>query len=638
MIWNFDYDISAIFVISTLILYYCYRKALPLVYNKMFLCLLIVTELVAVTDIIASVIVSYGTFFSIFTLYFSNILYYIALALTPAVFCNYAASFARKPILKKHFVKYLIYAIPFIIALAFILASPVFHTVFSVSDTHVFQYESFRPVIFFETVFYLLLGGGFILQTQRELRMGERYAIYLYVAISLFGHVYQVYVNAYTQMVSMMNTVGLLIIFLMYQNPDYDRDRRSGMYREMGVVKLKEEDILYGKNRPYLSIVIGNYKELRSVYGEMLTDHVLFEVGKFLRTTFPKLPHFYAHNGRFVCDYSRDNVDIQEYADTVFERFRHPFVLDGEEYFLAVSIVYADGSVPFESHKIMRDTMRIAAEEAVEKGSGTLLPVAVEHHEKALRSVRITEVLKQALTGDNLLIYYQPIYGIKEHRIVAAEALVRLYDKELGLIFPEEFIWKAEENGSILTLGEQVFRKVCQFVQKNNMDALGLQFIEVNLSPMQCVREQLSEEFSSIMMEYGIDPKYIGLEITESQAVDMDIVRTNMTRLSSRGVSFALDDYGTGYSNLVNVLSLPLNIVKIDKSLVWAYFNEGNDLLTRIMMAFENETFSLVVEGVETEEMAEELANLGCRYEQGYFYSKPIPEYAFIKYVTDQHY
>jgi sensor c-di-GMP phosphodiesterase-like protein len=88
----------------------------------------------------------------------------------------------------------------------------------------------------------------------------------------------------------------------------------------------------------------------------------------------------------------------------------------------------------------------------------------------------------------------------------------------------------------------------------------------------------------------------------------------------------------------VNVLSLPLNIVKIDKSLVWAYFNEGNDLLTRIMMAFENETFSLVVEGVETEEMAEELANLGCRYEQGYFYSKPIPEYAFIKYVTDQHY
>ncbi len=638
MIWNFDFDISAILVLTSLILYYCHRKALPLVYNKMFLYLLIVTETVAVTDIIASVIVSYGAFFSIFTLYFSNILYYVALALTPAVFANYAASFAHKPIMKKHSAKHWLSASPFIATLFVILASPVFHTVFSISESHVFQYEAFRPALFFETVFYLLLGGVFILQAQRELRMSERYALYLYIAISLFGHIYQVYVNAYTQMVSMMNTVGLLIIFLMYQNPDYDRDRRSGMYREMGVVKMKSEDILYGRNRPYLTVAIGNYRELRSVYGEMLTDHVLFEVGKYLRATFPKLPHFYAHNGKFVCDYSREHVDIQDYAEAVFERCRHPFVLDGEEYFLSVSIIYADGSVPFESHKVMRDTMRIAANEAVEKGAETLMIVSAEHHNKAIRSVKITEVLKQALTGDNLLIYYQPIYGIKEHRIVAAEALVRLYDKELGLIFPEEFIWKAEENGSILTLGEQVFRKVCQFVQKNNMDALGLKFIEVNLSPMQCVREQLCDEFSGIMEEYGVDPKHIGLEITESQAVDMDIVRTNMTHLSAKGVSFALDDYGTGYSNLVNVLSLPLNIVKIDKSLVWAYFNEGNDLLVRIITAFENETFNLVVEGVETEEMAEKLANLGCHYEQGYFYSKPIPEYAFIKYVTDQRY
>lgn len=638
MTWNFDYNISAIMILSTLMIYYVYRRPLPLVHNKLFFLLLTINNLVAITDVVSSVISSYGVFYTIPTLYGANMIYYVCLALSPAVFCNYAAAFSHKPIMKKRSMKYWLYATPFFATLALIFVTPVYHTIFSINESHVFQYEPFRQVIFFETVFYLLVGGAFVLQAQRELRMGERYSLYLFVAISLFGHIYQVYIFHYTQMVSMMNTVGLLIIFLIHQNPDYDRDRRSGMYREMGVVKMKAEDLLYGINRPYLTVAIGNYKELRSVYGELLSDHVLFEMGKYLRATFPNTPHFYAHNGRFVCDYSRKGLDVQAYAEKIFRRCREPFILDGEKYYVSPSIIYTDGDISLESHKIMRDTMRIAADEAIEKGTETLLHVSMEHHDKAMRSVKIAEILKQALSGDNLLIYYQPIYGIQERRIVGAEALVRLYDKELGLIMPDEFIWKAEENGSILTLGEQVFRKVCQFVEKNDMDKLGLKFIEVNLSPMQCVREQLAEEFSVIMNEYGIDPKYIGFEITESQAVDMNIVRDNMLHLSAKGVSFALDDYGTGYSNLVNVLSLPLNIVKIDKSLVWAYFNEGNDLLTRIIAAFENESFNLVVEGVETEEMASRLADLGCHYEQGYFYSKPIPEYAFIKYVTDQRY
>ena len=638
MIWNFDFDICAIIFITTLTLYYIYRKPLPLIHNRMFLMLMISSEAVAITDIVASIMVSYGKHFSIPALYAINMLYYFVLTLTPALFCNYAAALAHKSLWQKATWKYRIYAIPFIAMVVLNIITPFYPTFFSITANHTFAYESFRPCVFWETIAYLLLGGAFVLEEQEKLRMSERYSIYIYLGLSLLGHIYQCYINPYIQTVSLANTVGILIIFLIHQNPDYDRDRRSGMYREMGVIKMKTEDLIYNNNRSYLTIALANYKEIRSVYGDLISDGLLYELGKFLRMEFPGTPHFYAHNGRFVCDYARKGLTIEEYSKRVFNRCYSPFYLNGAEFYLNPVIVYTDGDVLLESHKVMRDTMRFAADMAIARGAGTILHITEEEHQKALRRTKIDAILNQALDGDNLLIYYQPIYGTKEKRIVGAEALVRLYDKELGLIFPDEFIGRAEENGSILQLGEQVFRKVCQFVQKNSMEELGLKFIEVNLSPIQCVREQLAEEFIDIMKEYGIDPKYIGLEITESQAADMEIVRSNMDDLSAMGVSFALDDYGTGYSNLVNVLSLPLNIVKIDKSLVWAYFNEGNDLLVRVIKTFESENLNLVVEGVETEEMACELAELGCHYEQGYFYSKPIPEYAFLKYVMDQRY
>ena len=638
MIWNFDFDISAIVIITTLILYYVYRKPLPLIHNLLFLALMVLSDLVAITDVVASIMTSYGGRFTIPALYGINMLYYLCLISVPAVFCNYAAALSHKQVIKTRSLKYVFFSIPFLIMVLMDMITPFYHTFFSINSNHIFSYEGFRPVIFYETVLYLLLGGAFVLAEQTNLRVSERYSVYIYLGLSLLGHIYQCYINPYIQTVSLANTVGILIVFLIHQNPDYDRDRRSGMYREMGVVKMKAEDLLYGLNRSYLTVAVENYKELRSSYGEVVSDHVLFELGKFLRSRFPRMNHFYVHNGKFVCDYARYGVKAEDYAKVVFDRCKEPFYIDGLTYYISPYIVYTDGDVVMENHRVMRDTMRIAADEAASMGAGTILHVTEAMHQKAIRSVKIDSVLNQALQGDNLLIYYQPIYGIKERRIVGAEALVRLYDKEMGLIMPDEFIWRAEETGRVLKLGEQVFRKVCQFVKKSNMESLGLQFIEVNLSPLQCMREQLAEEFQEIMKEYGVDPKYICLEITESHTVNIDVVRENMVNLSNMGVSFALDDYGTGYSNLVNVLSLPLNIVKIDKSIVWAYFNEGNKLLTKVISMFENENLRLVVEGVETEEMACKLEELGCHYEQGYFYSKPIPEYAFLKYVTDQRY
>ena len=133
-----------------------------------------------------------------------------------------------------------------------------------------------------------------------------------------------------------------------------------------------------------------------------------------------------------------------------------------------------------------------------------------------------------------------------------------------------------------------------------------------------------------------MDPKYINLEITESASSDVEVIRANMDALHQNGITFSLDDYGTGYSNLVTVLSLPFKIVKIDKSLVWAYFRDGKDILLKVLHTFEDQPVELVCEGVETEEMARQLADMGCDYEQGFYYSKPVPEDEFVAYCKKE--
>ena len=632
--WNFDFDISAILITTTLIIYFGYRKWLPLLSNRLFLLLMGSSVAVAVSDVIASVISVRGARFPIVLLYFVNMIYYVLLVFKPMVFCYYVCSLSKLPVGKISYKGGIILLFPFIAAVAVMLSSPWSKAVFYITENHEFFYGELRPVMFYTTVSYLIMSAIVVLTRKNKFRKVMKYSIFVYILFTLLGHIYQVYFNPYLQTVSLGSTIGILIIFLAFQNPDYDRDRKTGMFRENCIRKKKEEDYIYGTRRAVVELAFENYGELRAVYGEELASELCRSVAAFLRESFPTQNLFYVHNGRFAMIFDGDTDKLQTYCDQVIKRCKNTFIIGSTSFYLSPVFAYTLEDIDAENQGVLRDSLKIAIEKSLKKGRGSIVRLTEDMHQQALRERRVENALKKALKEDSLQVYYQPIYSTKDMKITGAEALVRIEDEELGLLFPDEFIGKAEGNGSILTLGEQVFKKVCAFVQSHDMEALGLSFIEVNLSPLQCMREKLSVEYEQIMEDYGVDPKYIGLEITESAASNIDVIKDNMNHLVDVGVKLALDDYGTGYSNLINILSLPLSIVKIDKSIVWAYFNDGNDFLLRVIQTFKNRDLRLVVEGVETEEMAGTLGLLGCHYEQGYYYSKPISEEEFLKYIT----
>lgn len=163
------------------------------------------------------------------------------------------------------------------------------------------------------------------------------------------------------------------------------------------------------------------------------------------------------------------------------------------------------------------------------------------------------------------------------------------------------------------------------------MQKLGLQSININLSPLQCLHSSIAEDLLETAHRYHIDMRMVNFEITESSMMDIDLFHNVMQRLINAGSFFSLDDYGTGFSNLINVLSLPFHTVKIDKSIAWAYFQGNDQVLPEIIRMFLNRNLQILVEGVETQEMAQKLIEMQCQLEQGYYFSRPIPEQSFLE-------
>ena len=233
-------------------------------------------------------------------------------------------------------------------------------------------------------------------------------------------------------------------------------------------------------------------------------------------------------------------------------------------------------------------------------------------------------------------MYLESIYVLSQKGGNVREQLVRLFDDELGFISPEEFIPIAEQNGLIISIGEAVFDYVCEFLKDKTPEKLGIEYIEVNLSIMQCMERDLPERLLKIIKNHGVDTRLINFEITETAAIsNPEIMLNNMSELIKAGAAFSLDDYGSGFANINYLYSLPINIVKIDKKFIWnAMKNESTMTILRhaFQMIHEMGLYS-VAEGVETEEMANKLKELGCDYFQGFLYSRPIPTDEFMNFI-----
>lgn len=235
---------------------------------------------------------------------------------------------------------------------------------------------------------------------------------------------------------------------------------------------------------------------------------------------------------------------------------------------------------------------------------------------------------KRDLRDSRILAYCQPVYNIKTGKFDTAEALMRLKLKDVGVIYPDQFIPIAEEYGYIHILTEIMIQKTCDEIRHLIKENYEIQRISVNVSVLELRDSEFSSDIHKIIEESGIPEEKIAIEITESQSEsDFVAMKRMINELKDKGIKFYLDDFGTGYSNMERIMELPFDIIKFDRSLVIASGSDvrARKMVTNLAAMFNELEYSVLFEGVEDEKDEERCISMFASYLQGYKYSRPIP-------------
>ena len=254
----------------------------------------------------------------------------------------------------------------------------------------------------------------------------------------------------------------------------------------------------------------------------------------------------------------------------------------------------------------------------------------------------IEDIVREAIRDKAFDVFYQPILSVAEGKFTSTEALVRLRRPEgESYISPEDFIPVAEKCGLILEIDDLVFEKVCSFIARENLSSYGLKCVEVNLSGNEVVDKATYARLMNKMEKYHIPPKFINFEITETAYINNDdIFKENVQKLKELGSTISMDDFGSGYSNLLELLKMDYALVKMDKEFIWNCLDSGRPenmrMLEYTISFLKDYGLHVLAEGVETIEQAQLLIDKGVEYLQGFYYSKPIPEKEYIEFLRAQ--
>ncbi|MEM9733306.1 MAG: EAL domain-containing protein [Pseudomonadota bacterium] len=408
-------------------------------------------------------------------------------------------------------------------------------------------------------------------------------------------------------------------------------DALTGLGNRVAFTEAVEEWTLRAKTRQerfaMLSLDLDRFKEINDVYGHAAGDELLYAAARRLRGA--------CGNDVFIARLGGDEfvvmahvrgdgtADALALADSLRVALSSPYTLSDKTVACETSV----GIALFPDHGSDEDTLIANADLAMYRAKAMPLVSYCMFDEKmdeAIRSDRaLSSELREAIDTNGLDIHVQPQTSLHDRCLTGFEALARWTRREGGTVSPDRFIKVAERSGLILSLGEHLMRRS---LNEASLWKCGAK-IAVNVSPVQVNHCDLPGLLREAMLNQNISPCQLEIEITETALLEhTDRALHALRQIRAMGISIALDDFGTGYSSLAMLQSFPFDKVKIDKSFIMDLDRHGNQAIVRsIAQLGENLGIKVLCEGVETEENARIVHELGCSEMQGYLLSKPMP-------------
>lgn len=411
--------------------------------------------------------------------------------------------------------------------------------------------------------------------------------------------------------------------------------------------KERLEHAIYQSHRSNKPLVIlfvdlDRFKSINDTSGHSAGDQVLRECAQRLRNCLREGDTFARAGGDeflILIESVSDQLNVPAVVQKIIMALSQPFYVDGKEFSISASIGISSYPADGGDVETLIKHADIAMYQAKTEGGSHFRYYLPSMTRRSLERHAMESKLRRALERGEMELYYQPKISLSTGLISGAEALIRWNHPEYGLLLPHRFVSLAEDTGLIADIGLWAIREVCG--RSRDWQRQGLQEVRiaVNLSYSQFSDKSFFNTTEKLLRDYGVSPGVLELEITETMAMEnAESLMSTLQRLKQLGIHLSVDDFGTGYSSLAYLKRLPVDSVKVDRSFIkdLPFDNEDVAITHAVLALVHSLKRSVVAEGVETREQLQFLIENGCDEVQGFYFSPPLPEKEFRRFLADE--
>ncbi|MGN0241202.1 MAG: EAL domain-containing protein [Candidatus Weimeria sp.] len=487
-----------------------------------------------------------------------------------------------------------------------------------------YSYGPSCQAAYFFAPFYIIVTFLMVLYYRKKIPVNFFVTITVAVALECGIALIQL-LNPEILLVGFGTSLGLLVIYLEIENPMIQTDRLSGLFN-LSTFYIYLEDF-YKKDLPFSYIFVRLEYDLAAPVDK--SDMIMRRMADYL-ASFRKAKTFYIGQSAYVMVF-RDPTEAAKTAGEINPELINACADNGNAF---LEVLETRGRRAASVTEMQELLSHVSANG--EYSDNNIVTMNDDVYERFRQERRITAEIDKALDEDRVEAFFQPIYSLKDNAFTGAEALVRIRKEDGTIMPPAMFIPVAEKTGQVTTIGDRMFEKTLGIIKSGGIRELGVRFIDINLSVLQCEDKTLSDRYLSKMKEAGVPPEMFCFEITETaMIVNREMLLNNLNAFRAAGCSCSLDDFGNGESNLNYVVDMPINFIKADRSMVTKYSISSRVGLIMDSMIHMAKGLSLkvVAEGVETDKDLEAMKNLDIDYIQGYYFSKPLPKNEYIRFL-----
>lgn len=650
MSYIIHFDIASLILTSIILAVLIFYKRFPTHNSKVFL-LLTASSLTGIAFNLLSVYVNqyFALKMPILT-NIVNVVHIISVNIIPIFYYYFLLSMTHTNAEIPAPIKYMLDGTIYYILLT-TLTSPWSHWTMYNDENGVYHHGTGMTVLYVIACFYIVLGLVHCFKFKKKLKLSN-IACVIFFSLAMAAVLVFQYLHPHYLVISFGVSVSLLVCFLTLKNPLAYIHKSTDTYNKEAFTEFLNASVNAKKPVSLIFFQLDNFNLLKVRIGTTHAYKLMTEYLKHINSSCENkyLFHIADNTYGFFCN-SGDVSDGK--AQILYEISKTPFYINFSDdvsktfaYRINLSIYKIENLNIFQvlkdKHKFLLtneiiDILKFAVSYVKPSENCPIITLDYAIFNEFYKKKAIIHTVQAAIQNESFEVFLQPIYSTAKKRFIGAESLIRLKSNDGSYIPPVEFIPESEHNGDILQIGDIALKKTCEFILETNLLELGIETVNINLSVMQLFQENIVEHMLGIISSYNLPKEVFRFEITESLATEDEInFGVMLNSLTKKGVLFALDDYGTGFSNTARLMSYPFFEIKFDKSLIdLACKDEQNMICLKHLVNMANEKGMVTLaEGIEDESSASSLREIGCNLIQGFYYAKPMNAKDFKAFIV----